>query len=133
MAIVLPYAAYLRVYQPLIAFTEPERAAWSAYAASEERPRRAGALDVEHDLAMRRLIAVPPIVVPPRESRDAYVRRVDGTTYVCPWETRLRSWLALDRLRREMSDGLADLFVPRRVAEQAAEALDRWRRRTQAL
>jgi hypothetical protein len=132
-AIVLPYAAYLRVYQPLDAFAEPERSAWSAYAASEERPRRAGALDVEHDLAMRRLIAVPPIVVPPRESPDAYVRRVDGTTYVCPWETRLRSWLALDRLRREMSDGLADLFVPRRVAEQAAEAFDWWRRRSEAL
>jgi hypothetical protein len=125
---VLPYAAYFRVYEPLDAFAEPERSAWSAYVDSEERPRRAGALDVEHDHALRRLIAVPPIVAPARESHDAYVRRAEGVTYVCPWETRLRSWLALDRFRGEMTERLADMFMPRPVAEQAVEAFERWRR-----
>jgi hypothetical protein len=124
---VLPYAAYFRVYEPLDAFPEPERSVWSAYATSEERPRRVGALDVEHDHALRRLIAVPPIVAPARESRDAYVRRAEGVTYVSPWETRLRSWLALDRFRGELTERLADMFMPRLVAEQAVEAFDRWR------
>ena len=38
-------------------------------------------------------------MVPAWESGDAYVRWVDGATYICPWQTRLRSWLGLSRLR----------------------------------
>lgn len=129
----LPYAAYLRVYEPLDAFAEPERSMWSAYADSAERPRRSVSLDVEHERALRRLIAVPPIVAPARESRDAYVRQAEGVTYVCPWETRLRSWLALERFRGEMTDGLADMFMPRRVAEHAVSAFEEWRRHSGAL
>jgi hypothetical protein len=37
--------------------------------------------------------------VPERESEHAYVRRVDGTTYVCPWQTRLRCLLAYGQMR----------------------------------
>ncbi|WP_329250177.1 hypothetical protein OG417_04545 [Actinoallomurus sp. NBC_01490] len=129
----LPYAAYLRVYEPLNAFAEPEKSIWAAYAASEKRPRRVGALDVEHTHALRRVIAVPPIVAPVRESRDAYVRRAEDVTYICPWETRLRSWLAFDRFRDGMSEQLAEMFVPRRVAEQAEGAFDRWKRQAGTL
>lgn len=123
----LPYAAYLRVYEPLTAFPEPDRSIWAAYAVSEKRPRRVGALDVEHTAALWRLIAVPPIVAPTRESRDAYVRRAEDVTYICPWETRLRSWLAFDQFRAGMSEKLADMFVPQRVAEQADLAFDGWK------
>ncbi|MEV5707362.1 hypothetical protein [Actinoallomurus sp. NPDC052274] len=129
----LPYAAYLRVYEPLTAYPEPERSRWSAYVDSQERPRRVGALGVEHTRALWRVIAVPPIVAPTRESGDAYVRRVEGVTYVCPWETRLRSWLAFDRFRAEMPDGLADMFVPPRVAAQADEAFESWQRSSGSL
>ena len=37
--------------------------------------------------------------MPERESEHAYVRRVDGTTYVCPWQTRLRCLLAYGQMR----------------------------------
>ena len=126
-AVVLPYAAYLRVYEPLTAFPEPDRSIWAAYAVSEKRPRRVGALDVEHTRALWRLIAVPPIVAPTRESRDAYVRRAEDVTYICPWETRLRSWLAFERFREGMTEKLAEMFVPPRVAEQADGAFDGWK------
>ncbi len=126
-AVVLPYAAYLRVYEPLTAFPEPDRSIWAAYAVSEKRPRRVGALDVEHTRALWRLIAVPPIVAPTRESRDAYVRRAEDVTYICPWETRLRSWLAFDRFREGMSEKLSEMFVPQRVAEQADGAFAGWK------
>lgn len=129
----LPYAAYLRVYEPLAAYPEPERSRWSAYAESEQRPRRVGALGVEHTRALWRMIAVPPIVAPTRESGDAYVRRVEGVTYVCPWETRLRSWLAFDRFRGEMPERLTDVFVPPRVAEQADDAFQSWKRGSASL
>jgi hypothetical protein len=98
-ASVLPYAAYLRVYEPLPAFPGPDAQRWAAYAASSGRPRRAGALAAEHAAALRRLISLPPVMVPERESADAYVRWIERAAYICPWQTRLRSWLGLSRLK----------------------------------
>jgi hypothetical protein len=129
--IMLPCAAFLRVYEPLSAFGRTERARWEAYAASADRPRRADALEAEREEALRRIIALPPIVAPARESDHAYVRWADGTTYVCPWQTRLRSWLALGRLRATTGAPLADAFVPEQ-ADRAAEDFARWERKEQA-
>jgi len=124
----LPCAAFLRVYEPLSAFGRTERARWEAYAASADRPRRADALEAEREEALRRIIALPPIVAPARESDHAYVRWTDGTTYVCPWQTRLRSWLALGRLRASTAPPLADAFAPEQ-ADRAAEDFVRWERK----
>jgi hypothetical protein len=121
----LPRAAYMRVYEPLSAFRAAERAHWTAYATSPERPRRASALAAEHAESLRRLIAAPPIVAPAHESRHAYVRWADGITYVCPWQTRLRSWLALSRLRATAGPLVSDAFAPRQ-AEMVAEEFARW-------
>jgi hypothetical protein len=121
----LPCAAYLRVYEPLSAFDPAERAHWAAYATSPDRPRRAGALAAEHAEALRRLIALPPIVAPAQESRDAYVRWADGITFICPWQTRLRSWLALSRLRATARPPISDAFAARQ-AELATAAFARW-------
>jgi hypothetical protein len=123
--IMLPCAAYLRVYEPLVAFGRAERVRWENYAASPDRPRRADALEAEHEEALRRVIALPPIVAPARESEHAYVRWADGTTYVCPWQTRLRSWLALSKLRATAAAPLADAFAPAQ-ANRAAEDFARW-------
>jgi hypothetical protein len=95
----MAYAAYLRIYEPVSAFHEPDRSRWAAYAASPARPRRRDSLAVEHAEALRRAITTPWVTVPERESEHAYVRRVDGTTYVCPWQTRLRCLLAYGQMR----------------------------------
>ena len=116
---VRPYAAYLRVYEPLSAFSEAEGRYWAQYAASAARPRRASALDVEQAEALGRLIATPAIAAPRRESGHAYVRWADGVTYICPWQTRLRSWLELARLRSTARPLMAAAFA----AGQADEAL----------
>ncbi|MGD0376395.1 MAG: hypothetical protein ABSB01_17660 [Streptosporangiaceae bacterium] len=123
--IMLPCAAFLRVYEPLSAFGPAERARWEAYATAASRPRRAESLEAERIEALRRIIALPPIVAPAQESPHAYVRWADGITYVCPWQTRLRSWLALGRLRATAAPLLADAFAPRQ-AQQAAEDFVRW-------
>jgi hypothetical protein len=94
----MAYAAYLRIYEPVSAFHEPERSRWDAYASSTVRPRRRDALAAENAVAIRRLIAAPDAAVPEEESGDAYVRRVDRVVYVCPWQTRLRSLLASGRV-----------------------------------
>jgi hypothetical protein len=126
---VLPYAAYLRVYEPLIAFTEPERSGWARYAESEDRPRRVTALGEEHRQAVRRLAAWPPVVVPAGESPHAYVRRCEGEIFICPWQTRLRSWVAFDRFRETAPGGGTRPFVPDEVADRAAYDFERWKRR----
>ena len=97
----MAYAAYLRIYEPVSAFHEPDRSRWVAYAASSSRPRRRDSLAVEHAEALRRAITTPWIAAPERESEHAYVRRVDGTTYVCPWQTRRRCLLAYGQMRSE--------------------------------
>ncbi|HEX6854315.1 MAG TPA: hypothetical protein VF204_03385 [Streptosporangiaceae bacterium] len=72
--------------------------------------------------------ARPPVVVPARESGDAYVRWADGVTYICPWQTRLRSWLALRTLRSTAAAPLSDAFAPRQAAA-AAESFAKWESR----
>ncbi|MEP7022474.1 MAG: hypothetical protein ABJB47_01410 [Actinomycetota bacterium] len=121
----LPCAAYLRIYEPLSAFGPAQRAHWAGYAASAGRPRRVNALAQEYAESLCRLIALPPIVAPLRESKDAYVRWADGVTYICPWQTRLRSWLALSSLRSTVVPPLADAFAPQQ-ASVAAEHFARW-------
>ncbi|WP_067452224.1 hypothetical protein [Actinomadura macra] len=128
-----PYAAYLRVYEPVTAFPEPARTLWTAYADSRRRPRRIQALEVEHRAAARRLTASPPEVVPDRESRDAYVRRSDDMIFVCPWETRLRSWLAFERFRDEQAADVAAAFVPPTVAELATREFEHWKQSGRSL
>src|SRR5690606_1444877 len=65
---VLPYAAYLRVYEPLIAFPPQDQIRWARYAESRDRPRRARALEVEHDESLRRLLRVPTMPIMARPS-----------------------------------------------------------------
>jgi hypothetical protein len=130
---VLPYAAYLRVYEPLTAFAPQDQTRWARYAESRDRPRRAGALEVEHSESVRRLLGVPPAPAPERESLNAYLRRVEGTLYVCPWQSRLRSWLAFASFRGSLPVKLAHRFVPQAIAEQTADDFDRFKRREQSL
>jgi len=100
----MAYAAYLRIYEPVSAFHEPDRSRWVAYANSATRPRRRDSLAVEHAEALRRAITTPRVTVPERESEHAYVRRADGITYVCPWQTRLRCLLVYGQMRSESDD-----------------------------
>jgi hypothetical protein len=95
---VINYSAYLRIYEPVSAFHEPDRSRWAAYAASPTRPKRRESLMAEHAEAMRRALAAPQVVVPDAESDHAYVRHADGVTYICPWQTRLRCLLAYGRM-----------------------------------
>nr|WP_236655585.1 hypothetical protein [Streptacidiphilus carbonis] len=124
-----PYAAYLRVYEPLAAFREPERSYWQGYAAARRGPAAvAGATALEEERRrLAGLIAVPPVAVPEQESREAFVHEVDGVVYLCPWRTRLRSWMALEELQELLPAPLLDAAMPAGVRERAEADWDRWR------
>ncbi|WP_019355083.1 MULTISPECIES: hypothetical protein [Streptomyces] len=131
-SVVVPYAAYLRVYEPLAAFPEPERSHWIAYAKQRRRPT---AQD-EIRRALADLIPVPPVAVPVGESAEAFVTEVDGVTCVCPWRTRLRSWQALAALTQAAEDreidlpqSVLDAALPPVVRRQAVADYEQWRER----
>lgn len=124
-SIVVPYNAYLRVYEPLAAFPEPERSHWSGYVAAEDAPT---AQD-EVRQALADLLPVPPVLVPVHESRDAFVTVVDGVTHVCPWRTRLRCWIALPEVKEQFPKTVLDAVLPPVVRSQAESDYERWRER----
>ena len=76
-----PYAAWLRVYEPLAAFSEPERSYWAAYVADPGRPTRAALLAAEQEAALRRAVAVPARVGPDEELRGALPRGSEVALY----------------------------------------------------
>ncbi|MFE4520279.1 hypothetical protein ACFRMQ_39705 [Kitasatospora sp. NPDC056783] len=128
-----PYAAHLRVYEPLSAHPEPERSRWQArvaeYGPDAAEPAQpvAAAVLAEQREALAELAARTPRALPEKESGRAYLRVVDGVLYVCPWATRLRSWQALEELRAGAPVALLDTALPP-VARAAAEAdRERWR------
>jgi hypothetical protein len=108
----MTYAAYLRIYEPVAAFHEPDRSRWAAYAASTSRPRRRDSLAAEQADALHRAITAPQCLVPSRESEHAYVRRAGGVTYICPWQTRLRCQLSYRQILSSPVAALPGLAPP---------------------
>ena len=117
------YTSYLRVYEPLAAFPEPERKRWERYVASGRVP------DPQHGVrAEQRAAIVAAIGMPPANEVDhAFVHRREGVTYVCPWRTQLRTWEAITEFRRSLPDEIADAFFPKQAAEVAERELARLR------
>jgi hypothetical protein len=124
-SVLVPYAAYLRVYEPLAAFPEPERGHWAHYARRESTP------DAQDELrrSLADLLPTPPVPVPVHESADAFVAEADGVVCVCPWRTRLRGWLALEELSEQLPAPLLDAVLPPVVRGQAAADYEQWRER----
>ncbi|QES49019.1 hypothetical protein DEJ50_15575 [Streptomyces venezuelae] len=121
----VPYASYLRVYEPLAAFAEPERTHWADYVRRGVRPTAQD--ELRRSLAD--LAAVVPVGVPVHESADAFTAKLDGVVLVCPWRTRLRGWLALQELVAEFPRPVLDAALPPGVRRRAEEEYGRWRER----
>ncbi|MFD4786212.1 hypothetical protein ACFWN1_03850 [Streptomyces sp. NPDC058459] len=121
-SVVVPYAAYLRVYEPLAAFPEPERDHWARYARRPDRPT----YQDELRRSLADLLPTPPVPVPVHESADAFVLERDGVVCVCPWRTRLRGWQALAGLGEELPTPVLEAVLPPLVRDQAAQDFERW-------
>lgn len=124
-SVLIPYASYLRVYEPLAAFREPERGHWTRYA---QRARLPTAQD-ELRRSLADLVPTPPVAVPVHESADAFVALVDGVVCVCPWRTRMRGWMAMNELGGLFPATVLDAVLPPVVRGQAAADYERWAQR----
>jgi hypothetical protein len=119
---VLPYASYLRVYEPLDALPDDIRSGVSQLAG-----RRTGAtLQSEQELALSMAVG-PPGSVPDDIAVDAYVMRRDGRDYFCPVDLSLRSWLSLTSLVESMGDAAVTAILPQAGLTLAGEEFLRWR------
>jgi hypothetical protein len=120
------YAAHLRVYEPLSAMPDGERERWQAYVTDGELPSRPVQMVREHEVALAAVLAVPPRLEFADGVDHAYVRHLDGLTYVCPWRLQLRAWDAMDLFRSQLPDELRDAFFPPALSAAADDARELW-------
>jgi hypothetical protein len=123
---VISYAASLRVYEPLRAFPEPERALWNEYVARGLTVDSATGAAAEHAAGLAATISLPPTGAPEGGDELVFVRVHDDVTYLCPARTRLRCWQTLSEFRASMPEVVAGAFVPLAVIENAENALEKW-------
>jgi hypothetical protein len=123
---VIGYVAHIRVYEPLGTLSDDERRRWTDYAESGDAPSRSVLMAMENDRAVAALLAVPPRVVLGDNAEHAYVRHLDGLTYVCPWRLQLRTWEALDDFRSLLPDELTEAFLPMSSVLAAEVEHDAW-------
>jgi hypothetical protein len=120
---VLPYASYLRVYEPLGALPADHRAS-----IGEKVGRRTGiTLQTEQRLSLSRAVSPPGLPVGVEPPSEAYALRRDGQDFYCPVDLSLRSWLSLTSLVQAMGDAAVDSILPQAAAASAGEAFLRWR------
>jgi hypothetical protein len=122
---VIGFAAHLRVYEPLGAFPDAERQLWTSYVDAGP-PSRAVLMAMEHEAGLAAACAVPPRLDLGGERDYAYVRHLDGLTYVCPWRLQLRAWQAVEEFRSELPDEIADAFLPAPGVLAASVEYDAW-------
>lgn len=123
-------AAYLRVYEPLAAFSPPARIQWQRYAAAAAP--RSSRLAAEHRSALAGVLSLPPQPVPAEEQPEAFVIEADDTAYVCPVQARLRSWVALGRFREALPEQVVHAFVPPLALERVEAEHAGWASTEQA-
>lgn len=122
-----PYAAELRVYEPLSAFPAAERKRWEAYAASGAAPSTRDGQRRERQLGLLLACRVAPRVPKPGEFGDfAYLLSSHSGLVVCPWRTELRSWAAAAELSAVLPADLAPLLLPPEESELAGDEHERW-------
>ncbi|MDS1271885.1 hypothetical protein RIF23_16455 [Lipingzhangella sp. LS1_29] len=73
------------------------------------------------------MTASPAAVAPAEESTEAYVRRQGGQVFICPWQTRLRSWLAVQDAHEQLPAHLAREWLPVSVSERSRRDFEQWR------
>jgi hypothetical protein len=116
-------SGYLRVFQPLEAFSPAEQTHWERYMVENRgpelwRPRY-------HDRRTSGGVGM----LAPAEGEHADLRSVDGRLYVSPWRMRLRVLGAMLSFREAKPFDLWEDFVPKADARKAARELNRARRK----
>ena len=120
-----PFSAYLRVYEPLTAFSHTQQQYWRQYAAENRAP------STDEGPALQRQIVMEALGVGwtrlPELPEEAYVLvDDDGAVLVCPWELRQRVAQAALSARQGVPPQIADALVPPVLAAAAERVIQEW-------
>ncbi len=122
----LPYASYLRVYQPARALSPAIRGDLQASKAT--LTESLATVAAEQQTALRRTVTGATLEQGRTEPAQVYVLRREGRLHLCPVDLSLRSWLSLTALIDGRNDPSLRLLVPPGSLAVADEAFLRWRR-----
>lgn len=123
---VLPYASYLRVYEPLSALNPTARKALGHDLDSAVDPP--ATLANEQATVLQRTVSSAAIGVDSEHAYAPYVLRLAGRSYYCPADMPLRSWLSLTSLIDNLSDVNVQLLLPPESVTVVDEGFLSWRR-----
>lgn len=114
----VPFAAYMRVYEPLAAFTAERAQRWRRYAGDDQGiPTELGPLRQRQELYESGALGtkLPPV------SDEAYVIAGDDGPLICPWQVRPRIAQAIYKLAAASNNArLSEAFISAEVAAEAA-------------
>lgn len=121
----LPYASYLRVYEPLAALSSSVRAAMRLdMEASADVP---ATLVTEQTSMLKRAMSTSGLGQDV-EQAGTYVIRVSGRSFFCPADVTLRSWLSLTSLLDSLGGANVALLFPAETLALVDESFLSWRR-----
>lgn len=122
-----PYAAELRVYEPLAAFDVEERRRWQQYAQAPAVPSGQAGARRERILGLVAACRATPAVPRPGDAGDhAAVLRGESGLLVCPLRTELRCWEAAAETRAALPPEVAGVVLPDREVALASAEHQRW-------
>jgi len=122
-----PYAAELRVYEPLSAFPADERRRWERYAASGSVPSTRDGPRRERMVGLLAACRSSPRVPRPGEAGEhAYVLGGESGHLICPWRTELRSWRAAAELPTLLPREALGTAMPMDELDFANSEHERW-------
>ncbi|MGH3714993.1 MAG: hypothetical protein ACRDT4_16245 [Micromonosporaceae bacterium] len=120
-----PFSAYLRVYEPLAAFSRAQQHRWRVYAAEGQAP------GTDEGPALQRRMVIDALGAGwtrlPELPVEAYVLEDGGSLLVCPWDLRQQVASAAISAREGVPPALAEAFVPQVLVSAAEEARSEWR------
>jgi hypothetical protein len=122
-----PYAAELRVYEPLAAFDVEERRRWQLYAQSPAVPSGQSGARRERIVGLVAACRPSPAVPRPGDAGEhAAVLRGEAGLMICPLRTELRCWQAAAELRDTLPPEVARAVLPDPELALAAVEHERW-------
>jgi hypothetical protein len=122
-----PYAAELRVYEPLSAFDVTERRRWQLYAQSPAVPHGLAGARRERILGLVGACRAAPAVPRAGDAGEhAAVLRGEAGLLICPLRTELRCWDAAVETRALLPPEVAREVLPDAEVALAAAEQRRW-------
>ena len=126
------YASHLRVYEPIAAFPEPDRARWQAVVDEGNRMPGAEVAELERAAGLAALTSVAPRYLPDEDGLPTALidasDLADGIPRVCPLRTRFRSGLALAGFLDALPPEVSRAFAPDELAESIEDELEQHER-----